>query len=62
MPLGFTLLLLHGWSELIKRIAFLRGLIDDTTLKKGDEKTAEQELAESIRRLAEAAKGNGKAD
>ena len=62
MPLGFTLLLLQGWSELIKRIAFLRGLIDDPTLKKGDEKTAEQELAESIRRLAEAAKGNGKAD
>ena len=62
MPLGFTLLLLQGWSELIKRIAFLRGLIDDPTLKKKKKKTAEQELAESIRRLAEAAKGNGKAD
>jgi TRAP-type mannitol/chloroaromatic compound transport system permease small subunit len=52
MPLGFTLLLLQGWSELIKRIAFLQGLIDDPTLKRV-EKTAEEELAESIRRLAE---------
>jgi len=58
MPLGFGLLLLQGWSELIKRIAFLKGLIPDPTAKT-DEKTAEEELAESIRRLAEAAKGNG---
>ncbi|AVO40229.1 TRAP transporter small permease subunit [Simplicispira suum] len=59
MPLGFALLLLQGWSELIKRVAFLKGLIPDPTIKSG-EKTAEEELAESIRRLAEAAKGNGK--
>jgi len=52
MPLGFMLLLLQGWSELIKRIAFLKGLIDDPTTKK-IEKTVEEELAESIRRLAE---------
>ena len=52
IPVGFTLLLLQCWSELIKRIAFLRGLIPDPTLKKV-EKTAEEELAESIRRLAE---------
>jgi TRAP-type mannitol/chloroaromatic compound transport system permease small subunit len=52
MPIGFTLLLLQGWSELIKRIAFLKGLIDDPTHKKV-EKTAEEELAEEIRRLAE---------
>lgn len=52
IPLGFTLLLLQGWSELIKRIAFLQGLIEDPTLKAVD-KTAEAELAESIRRLAE---------
>jgi TRAP-type mannitol/chloroaromatic compound transport system permease small subunit len=52
LPLGFILLLLQGWSELIKRIAFLQGLIEDPTLKKV-EKTAEEELAESIRRLAE---------
>ncbi len=47
MPLGFTLLLLQGWSELIKRIAFLKGLIEDPTHKKV-EKTAEEELAEEI--------------
>jgi len=53
IPLGFTLLMLQGWSELIKRIAFLQGRIDDPTAKR-DEKSAEEELAESIRRLAEA--------
>lgn len=52
IPLGFTLLLLQCWSELIKRIAFLKGLIEDPTVKK-IEKTAEEELAEAIRRLAE---------
>lgn len=60
MPVGFALLLLQGWSELIKRIAFLKGLVPDPTVKSG-EKTAEEELAESIRRLAEAAKGDGNA-
>ncbi|MDQ3059830.1 MAG: TRAP transporter small permease subunit [Pseudomonadota bacterium] len=52
IPLGFTLLLLQGWSELIKRIAFLQGLIEDPTLKRV-EKTPEEELAEAIRRQAE---------
>lgn len=52
IPLGFGLLMLQGWSELIKRIAFLKGLIDDPTAKKV-EKTAEEELAEAIRRLTE---------
>lgn len=51
IPIGFTLLMLQGWSELIKRIAFLKGLIEDPTLKRV-EKTAEEELAEAIRRLA----------
>lgn len=53
IPLGFTLLLLQCWSELIKRVAFLMGLIEDPTIRKV-EKTAEEELAEAIRRLAEA--------
>ena len=53
MPLGFGLILLQGWSELIKRLAFLQGLIDDPTVKK-IEKTAEEDLAEAIRQLAEA--------
>ena len=52
IPLGFTQLMLQGWSELIKRIAFLQGLIEDPTLKRV-EKTAEEELADSIRRLTE---------
>ncbi|MEO6018037.1 MAG: TRAP transporter small permease subunit [Polaromonas sp.] len=53
IPLGFTLLLLQGWSELIKRVAFLKGLIEDPTQKRS-EKSAEEELAEAIVRLAEA--------
>ena len=53
IPLGFSLLMLQGWSELIKRFAFLQGLIEDPTLKKVT-KTAEEELAEEIARLAEA--------
>ncbi|MEO8021473.1 TRAP transporter small permease subunit [Polaromonas sp.] len=52
IPLGFTLLMAQGWSELIKRVAFLKGLIEDPTSKKV-EKTAEEELTEAIRRVAE---------
>ncbi len=52
LPTGFVLLGLQGVSELIKRIAFLQGLIDDPTKKKV-EKTAEEELAEAIRAEAE---------
>jgi len=66
-PIGFALLSLQGVSELIKRFAFLQGLIDDPTRKKV-QKTAEEELAEAIRAAAEKelaqeavdfAKGNG---
>jgi TRAP-type mannitol/chloroaromatic compound transport system permease small subunit len=52
IPIGFTLLLLQGLSELIKRIAFLQGLIEDPTTKK-QAKSAEEELAEELRRLQE---------
>ncbi len=52
LPLGFGLLLLQAVSELIKRLAFLQGLIEDPTHKKVD-KTAEEELAEAIVQLAE---------
>ncbi|MGJ7520267.1 TRAP transporter small permease subunit [Variovorax sp. LT1P1] len=48
LPVGFTLLMLQGWSELIKRVAFLRGAGPDPTIKQG-EKTAEEELAEALR-------------
>jgi len=60
LPLGFALLLVQGFSEVIKRFAFLKGLIDDPTAKKG-EKSAEEELAEEIRRLAEANAANAAA-
>lgn len=53
MPLGFALLLLQGVSELIKRFAFLKGLIADPTIKL-DAKSAEEDLAETLRLLAEA--------
>lgn len=52
LPLGFGLLLLQGVSELIKRVAFLMGLIEDPTHKKL-EKTPEEELAEAIQKLAD---------
>ncbi len=47
LPIGFTLLALQGISELIKRIAFLAGLIEDPNSKdKGP--SAEEELAAAI--------------
>ena len=49
VPIGFFLLILQGISELIKRIAFLRGLIPDPS-EKIVVKTAEEELAEEILR------------
>jgi TRAP-type mannitol/chloroaromatic compound transport system permease small subunit len=51
VPIGFALLAMQGVSELIKRIAFLKGLIDDPTRKKVG-KTAEEELAEFVRAKA----------
>ena len=55
VPLGFVLLALQGLSELIKRIAFLQGKAGDPGKKKAA-RTAEEELAEEIRRQAEGAK------
>ena len=49
VPIGFLLLVLQGWSELIKRVAFLKGLIPDPS-EKQNEKTAEEELADEILR------------
>jgi TRAP-type mannitol/chloroaromatic compound transport system permease small subunit len=60
MPVGFFLLFIQGLSELIKRIAFLRGLIEDPTVKAG-EKSAEAELAAAIQRLAEEKAASSKA-
>jgi TRAP-type mannitol/chloroaromatic compound transport system permease small subunit len=49
VPIGFFLLIIQGISELIKRVAFLKGLIPDPAQKE-HEKTAEEELAEEILR------------
>lgn len=49
VPIGFALLLMQSASELIKRIAFLRGHIRDP-LEKHHGKSAEEELAEEIAR------------
>lgn len=47
-PIGFALLALQGISELIKRVAFLMGLIPDP-LEKAHVTTAEEELATQIK-------------
>ena len=52
IPVGITLLMLQGWSELIKRIAFLTGNGPDPMGKLQD-KSAEEELAEALRAEAE---------
>jgi TRAP-type mannitol/chloroaromatic compound transport system permease small subunit len=49
VPIGFALLIVQAISELIKRIAFLRGMIPDPG-EKHLEKTAEEELAQEILR------------
>ena len=54
LPIGFALLMLQGWSELIKRIAFLRGQGPDPMGRLTD-KSTEEELAEALRREAEVA-------
>ena len=56
LPLGFALLALQGLSELIKRFAFLKGLIGDPTEKGGI--SAEEELAAAIAATAAAARRN----
>ncbi|MBS1172611.1 MAG: Tripartite ATP-independent periplasmic transporter DctQ component [Proteobacteria bacterium] len=55
VPVGFFLLLLQGLSELVKRIAFLRGVIPNP-LEKVKAPTPEEELAAAIK----AAKGEAK--
>ena len=47
LPIGLGLLGLQGISELIKRIAFLQGLVPDPT-RKQQGKTPEEELAEFL--------------
>lgn len=49
VPVGFVLLVLQGISELIKRIAFLQGLIPDPS-EKDEGPSAEEQLADELRR------------
>jgi hypothetical protein len=53
MPFGFTLLMLQGWSEIIKRLAFLQGQGPDPMGRLAD-KSAEEDLAEALRARAAA--------
>ena len=48
LPVGFTLLLLQGWSELIKCLAFATGQGPDP-MQKPDEPSGEQALIEALR-------------
>ena len=54
LPLGMVLLGIQGVSELIKRVAFLRGLIDDPT-RRQQAKSAEEELAEFLAKQQQSA-------
>ena len=49
VPIGFFLLIVQALSELVKRFAFLAGLIPDPS-EKHVQKTAEEQLAEEILR------------
>jgi TRAP-type mannitol/chloroaromatic compound transport system permease small subunit len=49
VPVGFFLLVLQGFSELIKRVAFLQGLIPDPA-DKDQGPTPEELLAEQLRK------------
>jgi TRAP-type mannitol/chloroaromatic compound transport system permease small subunit len=48
VPAGFLLLILQAFSELIKRIGFLKGLCPDPTARR-EVPTPEEELARAIR-------------
>lgn len=56
IPLGFALLLLQGFSELIKRLAFLRGngpdVLSSEENKSDDQKKLEELEAQTARMLA----------
>lgn len=52
VPIGFTLLILQGLSELVKRLAFVADKGPDP-VQRHDTHAAEKELAEEIKRMAE---------
>jgi len=52
LPVGFSLLILQGVSELIKRVAFLLGMIPDPT-DKDEGPSLEEQLAAALRKERE---------
>lgn len=58
LPAGMLLLAMQAVSELIKRMAFLQGLIPDPSKKQGS-KTPEEELAEFLLQKEVAARESG---
>jgi TRAP-type mannitol/chloroaromatic compound transport system permease small subunit len=60
LPVGFLLLVVQGISELIKRIAFLRGLIPDPGEKFEKEVSAEEQLILDMKREMERLEKEGK--
>jgi TRAP-type mannitol/chloroaromatic compound transport system permease small subunit len=59
LPIGFFLLVLQGFSELIKRCAILQGLTPDPALADSGP-TAEEELAQAIQEAREKVLADGK--
>jgi len=53
IPAGFILLFAQGISELIKRIAIIRGLIEDTSTALGGHAAAEAEAERLLQQAAE---------
>ncbi len=51
VPMGFVMLLAQGFSELIKRIAVVKGINFDGVVAPTSEVSAEEELANEIRRM-----------
>ncbi|MET0192125.1 MAG: TRAP transporter small permease subunit [Hyphomicrobiaceae bacterium] len=59
IPLAFTFLLLQGFSELIKRIAIIRGELEDTVSGGGHHAAAEAEAQRVIQAAKEEAAKHG---
>ncbi|MEQ1611109.1 MAG: TRAP transporter small permease subunit [Hyphomicrobiaceae bacterium] len=55
VPLAFTLMLAQGISELIKRRAIMKGMLEDTTSGGGHHAAAEAEAERLVKALAEEA-------
>jgi TRAP-type mannitol/chloroaromatic compound transport system permease small subunit len=62
IPLAFTFLLVQGLSELIKRIAIMRGDLDDTVSGGGHHAAAEAEAQRVIQVAREEAEARGLAE